>query len=139
MSDPDGIIVDLSIPLVVHFIESSDACISEIPAILNGQMPSNPNSTLGTGNISDRPVAVILGGGFDDAFDMVYNEVERALGPSGSGVPWLRNDTNKPGPGDLGPGYGTVAAQRMKQVLGELRVERQSGLIRTGPTGVYWY
>lgn len=115
---------------------TKEACAAEIPAILRGQSPANPSSTIGTGNIAERPVAVILGGGFTSVFDEVHDAVEAACGPEGSRLVWLKNDTEKPGPGVLGAGYPGSVAERVKGVLGDLAAR---GKIGTGEGDVHWY
>lgn len=120
-------------PPVVRYICTPDACIAEIPSILNGHTPANPSSILGTGNLGDSPVAIILGGGYNEAFDMVYDSIERTFAQSGSGVAWLRSDMSGPGSDTMGNSYGVAVAQRIKGVLTDLRDEGKLG------SGVHWY
>ncbi|MBE3048323.1 hypothetical protein IMZ48_38630 [Candidatus Bathyarchaeota archaeon] len=115
---------------------SPEACIAEIPLILKGESPANPSSTLGTGNVTDRPVAVALGGGHTDVFDETHEAVEKACGPAGSGLVWLKNDTTKPGPFELKAEYGKSVVTRMKDTLAGLKAE---GKLGEGKTGVYMY
>lgn len=122
-------------PPVVHFVLGA-AAITEIPTFLNGQVPSDPSSTLGSGNLSERPVAVALGGGFVDTFDEVHDGVDKALGASGGGLAWLRHDGSKPGPAPGSPGYGESVAQRIKDTLAGLEGE---GKLGGGQAGVYWF
>ena len=113
-----------------------DACISEIPSVLRGQIPASPTSALGSGDVSRRPVAIILGGGYTDVFDTVREGVEAAFGPDGSsGVAWLRFDTDLPMP-PLGPEYATKALQRLRDTLDELVA---GGKLGGGETAVYQY
>ena len=86
--------------------------------------------------MTDRPVAVVLGGAYLNKFDEIHDSVEKAFGSSGSGIAWLRNDSSKPGPGVLGGKYPESVAQRTKERLGELGKEGKLGV---GKTGVYWY
>lgn len=105
------------------YILSREACIAEIPSILNGKPPPDPSSTIGTGNLSDRPVAIVVGGGFTEGFDNLRDAVEDACGPLGSGLIWLKNDAGKPGLGVLGARYPEAVAERVKDVLGGLMEE----------------
>lgn len=121
---------------MVQFILTPEACISEISVILQGQAPSNPSSTLGSGDVSRRLVAIILGGAYADTFDQVHRGVEAAFASSGSSkVSWLPQDGSKPAP-PLGPEYGKAMVQRVKDTLSRLAVE---GKLGAGETGVYWY
>ncbi|KAK0703082.1 hypothetical protein B0T26DRAFT_876229 [Lasiosphaeria miniovina] len=53
---------------VIHFILSPEAGAVEIPAIFRGEQPPPPSGTaLGSKDYSQPPVAVILGGCYDDA------------------------------------------------------------------------
>ena len=115
----------------------TDATIAEIPAILRGQTPSSPSSTLGSGDYSRRPVAVILGGGYTDVFDQVHEGVEAAFSPEGrsSGVAWLRFDPDKPMP-PLGPEYAAQALRRLRDTLAGLV---EGGKLGNGETAVYQY
>lgn len=113
--------------LVIHFVLPREGFVSDISAVLQGQTPSAGSSTLGTGNLAARPVAVILGGGYSENFDQVHDAVEEATG--GSGVAWLRHDGDKPAP-PLGPEYGKAMVARVKEALGKLGA---------GETGVHWY
>lgn len=78
-------------------------------------------------------MAIIIGGGYNADFDMVYDSVERTFPHSGSGVSWLRSDMEGPGPDTMENSYAIAAAQRMKAVLAELRDKGELG------SGVHWY
>ncbi|SPO03275.1 uncharacterized protein DNG_05957 [Cephalotrichum gorgonifer] len=119
---------------VVHFVIGPEAAISEVPVILNGQIPPNPSSTLGSGNLSERPVAFALGGAFAETFDQVHDEVEKEFGASGSGLAWLRHDWSTPAP-PLGPEYADAIVQRIKDRLAQLKADGKLG----GQTDVYLF
>lgn len=119
--------------LVVRYVCTPDACVAEIPTILNGHTPASPSSILGSGNHSDRPVAIIIGGGYSEDFDMVFDSVERTFAHTGSGVAWLRTDMGGPEPDTMENSYAIAAAQRMKVLLTKLRDEGKLG------SGVHWY
>lgn len=130
---PSSLSLLLPIPLVVRYVCTPEACVAEIPTILNGHTPARPSSILGSGNLSDRPTAIIIGGGYSEDFDMVHDSVERTFFHSGSGVAWLRTDMDGPGPDTMENSYSIAAAQRMKSVLTELRDGGKLG------SGVHWY
>ena len=121
---------------VVQFMLTHEACVAEIPAILKGETPANPSSTLGTGNFAQRPLAITLGGGYTATFEETREAVEKACGPSGSGIVWLKNDTTKPGPAELKGEYGKSVAERVKQTLAQLKAD---GKLGTGESVVYLY
>lgn len=85
---------------------------------------------MGSGNLTDRPVAIVLGGGYTDVFDEIRDAVEKACGPGGTGLPWLKNDTTKPGLEELGAQYPQSVVARVKGVLNGLEA---------GSTGVHMY
>jgi hypothetical protein len=122
---------------VVHVILSPQAGVTDIPLLLSSSAPSAPDSsqpeaagaTLGTGNHSQAPAAVVLGAGYDDA--MV--EEMMAACKSSKQVPWLRPDTTKPAP-PLGPAYGKALVERVKVELKRLADE---GKLDSGD--VVWY
>jgi hypothetical protein len=121
---------------VVQFISNTEACVSETPTVLQGQAPSNPSSTLGTGNVSRRPVAVVLGGGYTATFDEIRDGVEAAFPSSGgSGVAWLKHDGTIPAP-PLGPEYSKAILKRTKDVLKGLV---DDGTLVNGKSEVYLY
>jgi hypothetical protein len=105
--------------------------------ILRGEKPATSSGNIGSGNISadNRPVAVILGGGFRETFDQVHDGVEAAFGSSSAGVAWLRHDGTKPAP-PLGPEYGKAMIQRVRERMAELK---QDGKLGNGKSEVYWY
>lgn len=65
-------------------------------------MPAKRESSLGTGNPAQRPVAIATGGAYTATFDELHDAVEAACGPKRSGLLWLKNDTSKPGPSAMG-------------------------------------
>lgn len=69
-----------------------------------------------------------MGGAYDNNFDEIHDAVEEASG--GTGVPWLRNDTAKPGPDVLGEQYPKSVVDRIRSVLDGLEA---------GSKGVHLY
>jgi hypothetical protein len=84
---------------VVHFITSTEQGVAEIPPALQGD---------------NAPIAVILGGGYDDE---AAAAMRKAVEGAGKKIPWLRPDMTKPGPGQVGPNYAQVVGQRAKDAL----------------------
>lgn len=90
----------------------------QIPAILRGETPPSSDSELGSKDYSQKPVAVILGGGYDDAGIKVMMEASAQIHP----IPWLRPDLSIPAP-PLGPEYGKALVNRIKQKLAAMEKE----------------
>lgn len=101
----------------------------QIPAILRGEHPPSSDSELGTRDYSKKPVAVILGGGYDDAGTEVMMKASAGIHP----VPWLRPDLSKPAP-PLGPEYGKALVGRIKELLPQLEKEG-----KMSEEKVFWY
>ncbi len=119
----------LNLP-VLHVILSPSAGTAEIPAILRGEVPATTETeNLGSKAYSKKAVAVIMGGGYDDA---AIAEMRKACQGAGN-VPWLRPDLTKAAP-PLGPGYGEALVERVKALLKELAEKDEMGR-----DGVYFY
>lgn len=113
---------------MIHFVLTPEGGKSQITAIFEGETPS-ADSELGSKDYAKKPVAVILGGGYDDEATRVMMDAAKGLHP----VPWLRPDSSKPAP-PLGPEYGKALVQRLKVVLAGLERER-----KMGEEKVVWY
>lgn len=97
--------------------------------IFQGKALSSSGSELGSKDYSQKPIAVILGGGYDDEGIKAMMEASKNIHP----IPWLRPDLSLPTP-PLGPEYGKVMVARVK--------ERLATLEKTGPMNdenVIWY
>lgn len=101
----------------------------QIPFILKGEAPPSADSDLGTKDYSQKPVAIILGAGYDDDGVKVMMEASKGIHP----IPWLRPDTSKPAP-PLGPEYGKAMVQRVKELMIEL--EKGGNM---NDEKVFWY
>ncbi|KAK3905943.1 hypothetical protein C8A05DRAFT_30181 [Staphylotrichum tortipilum] len=101
---------------VIHFIMTPEAGATQIPAIFKGEREVETNSALGSHDYSKKPVAVILGGGYDDVGTEVMMKASAGLHP----IPWLRPDLTKPGLPFGTPEYGKALAQRIKALLAQL-------------------
>lgn len=122
--------------VVVQFITGPEAAISEIPTLLQGQLPVSPTSTLGTGNVSVRPKAIVLGGAFVETFEDVKREVEKQMVEiGGSKIAWCMHDASKPHP-PIGPEYGKAVLERCRELLGRLR---DGGKLDEPKTETYTY
>jgi hypothetical protein len=88
---------------------------------------------------SRRPVAVVLGGGFNDTFEQVHDAVEAEFtqaGAASAGVAWLRQDATKQA-GPVGtPEHGQALVQRVRDGLAGLQSE---GKLGGGESRVAWY
>lgn len=100
----------------------------QIPAIFRGETPS-AESELGSKDYSQKPVAVILGAGYDDVGAQVMFNASKGIHP----VPWLRPDTSKPAP-PLGPEYGKALVKRIKELLDEMEKDGKMNEER-----IVWY
>lgn len=103
---------------VVHFIMSPSSGAAQIPRLLKGEKSVPADSDLGSKDYSRTPIAVLLGGAFDDAVTAQMMKATAAV-EGAKRVPWLRPDMTKPHP-PLGPEYGPAMALRIKERLGQL-------------------
>lgn len=101
----------------------------QIPAIFRGEAPLSSDSELGTKDYSQKPIAVLLGAGYDDEGTKVMMEASKGI----HAIPWLRPDMTKPAP-PLGPEYGKALVQRIKELVAEL--EREG---KMNEEKVFWY
>ncbi|KAI0097472.1 hypothetical protein GGR51DRAFT_566543 [Nemania sp. FL0031] len=114
---------------VIHFVMSPEAGAIQIPAILKGEKSPPSDSELGSKNYSQTPVAVILGGGYEDAGIEVMRKASKDIKP----IPWLRPDKTKPAP-PLGPEYGKAMVARVKDLLAQLKRDG-----KMDKEEVFWY
>lgn len=100
--------------IVIHVILSAETGAAEIPSLLDGQtLPASEN--VGSQNYSKKPVAVVTGGGYDDAkFKLMKDACDGK-----SSVSWLRPDMEYPMP-PLGLQYGAIMVERVKKGIREL-------------------
>jgi hypothetical protein len=119
--------------IVIHFILTPEAGASQIPSILAGeQTPPPSDSALGSKDYSRPPIAIVMGGGYDDAGMELMRNASKG-NTNSRPVPWLRADLTKPAP-PLGPEYGKAMVARVKEVLARLESEG-----KLGEDEVYWY
>lgn len=117
--------------IVVHFVMSPIAGCAEIPVLLSGE-PAPSDSALGTRNYVTTPVAVILGGGYNDADTQHMMEaVEQKT--TAKQVPWFRPDLSIPTP-PLGPEYGRAMVIRLKKAIADIQHRKELGEMK-----VHWY
>ncbi|KAF2867544.1 hypothetical protein BDV95DRAFT_582356 [Massariosphaeria phaeospora] len=115
---------------VIHFVLTPEGGKAQIPTILSGQKDVTTDSTLGTKNYEQTPVAILIGAGYDD---QALDEM-RAAAKDAKAVPWLRPDVTKPAP-PLGPEYGKALVARIKETIKDL--SEQGKLENNGD--VVWY
>jgi hypothetical protein len=111
--------------LVIHFITTNEAALSDIPRLLKGEKPQSPDdSGVGTQNYSQVPRAVIFGRGY--SLTEVEQFREASEGCNTNSVAWITGDPDrKPGPNEPrpGPGYAQFAADQVKEKLTAWREE----------------
>lgn len=100
--------------------------------MLSGKPPANPSSSLGTGNWSAPPRALLLGGAYQaediEKLRKLVNETEGA-----AKIPWLRADIGQGAPVSMKPTeaqakeYGMKVSKRMKDKLNALDAEGKLG------------
>ncbi|KAF2114854.1 hypothetical protein BDV96DRAFT_600024 [Lophiotrema nucula] len=109
---------------VIHVITSPEQGASEIPLVLSGKQPPDSSENPGSQDYSRPAVAVVTGGGYDDATFSNMKDACKAF----PNVPWLRPDMSKMK--DMPPGtdpkaYAKASAARVKEMLDELGVGRK--------------
>ncbi|KAL9618236.1 MAG: hypothetical protein Q9160_007006 [Pyrenula sp. 1 TL-2023] len=92
---------------------------AQIPRLLKGEKSVPTDSDIGSKDYSQTPIAVLLGGAFDDAGTAQMMKATAAV-EGAKRVPWLRPDMTKPHP-PLGPEYGPAMGLRIKERLEQLR------------------
>ncbi|KAL9113247.1 MAG: hypothetical protein Q9227_002582 [Pyrenula ochraceoflavens] len=115
-----GVIKDLEPEYeVIHFVLNASAGAKQIPLLLKDQQNDVPSdSSLGSKNYAKVPVAVLLGGGYED--DQIKEMMDATNAVEGAKkVPWLRPDLTKPTP-PLGPEYGKALVRRIKETLRDI-------------------
>ncbi len=102
---------------------------TQIPSILRSEQSPPSDSVLGSKDYSKLPIAIILGGGYDDAGIDLMMKASAGIKP----IPWLRPDLTKPAP-PLGPEYGKALVARIKELLAYLDKEG-----KMNEEKVHWY
>jgi hypothetical protein len=101
--------------------------------LLSSKTPPNASSNIGSQNYSERPVAIGVGGGFDDE---MFAQMKDAC--QGESVVWLRTDITRGAemPGfDNKEAYGKAVGARVKKCLDEFCVGKEGGKT----DGVYFF
>ncbi|KAI1428590.1 hypothetical protein F5Y12DRAFT_710890 [Xylaria sp. FL1777] len=114
---------------VCHFILTPEGGSLQIPAILKGDSSPPSDSALGSKDYSKAPIAVILGGGYDDAGIDMMMKASAGIKP----IVWLRPDLTKPAP-PLGPEYGKALVVRIKELLAQLSKDD-----KLNEEKIHWY
>ncbi|KAJ6457361.1 hypothetical protein C8R45DRAFT_1033485 [Mycena sanguinolenta] len=104
----------------IHFTLAASS-VTEIPLLLKGEVPDPRSSSLGSGDWSTFPKAIVFGGAYEDAMiDAVRKAVAETSGTKR--IPWLRVDSNRPHP-PIGPEYAAAIVARTKAMLAKLESE----------------
>ncbi|KAL4897142.1 hypothetical protein BDV59DRAFT_85221 [Aspergillus ambiguus] len=107
---------------VIHFIQSVDAAIAELPHLLAGRDPqaASPND-VGTHDYSQPARAVIFGRGYQ------RSEVEeirrRCAGSASQPIAWVIGDPANAPTGLPPPGYAQKTGQTIKDTLDRWRAD----------------
>ncbi|KAH8724803.1 hypothetical protein GQ44DRAFT_708286 [Phaeosphaeriaceae sp. PMI808] len=112
---------------VIHIILSVEQGVKDLPLLLSNpiQIPADTEGNHGSRDYSARPLAVTVGGGYDDA---MFQEMRDACKDVEQGIFWLRVDVaNIAGMPNLGDAdaYGAEVANRIKKKLNELCVGQE--------------
>lgn len=117
--------------LVICFLPESTVD-RDLPLVLKGEVPAEGKSGVGSGNWSEPPKALILGGSYsNEAVERLRKLIDET--PGVSRIPWLHLDPAKvtlP----IGPGYGLEVAARTKETLKKLETE---GKLNGNDGGLY--
>ncbi|KAM5361426.1 hypothetical protein ACJZ2D_013116 [Fusarium nematophilum] len=107
---------------VIHFVLPGESGPAIIPAILAGHPPpSHPErSSIGSGNYSEVPRAILFGGAYDDVTVAHFRDVAKVF-PGARSVPWVRQDKTRDAPPVTSPEYPKVIVQRSKDALLQLQ------------------
>jgi hypothetical protein len=101
--------------------------------LLASKTPPNASSNIGSQKYGERPVAVAVGGGFNDE---MFAQMKDAC--EGERAVWVRLDMTRaaemPDFNDK-EAYGKVTGARVKKCLDELRVGKEGGKT----DGVYYF
>ena len=109
--------------------------IDELPSLLAGKATdtSSLHTQIGSNDFSRRPVAIVIGGGYDDeSYDKLLDACGKACGGSRKeiGTVFLRADNNLTdrlvaegkGPAKKTPEYSAAITKRLKDKLAELGI-----------------
>ncbi|EWY81422.1 hypothetical protein FOYG_15669 [Fusarium oxysporum NRRL 32931] len=122
---------------VVQFILPGDSGRVIIPALLAGKSPpSHPDSSaIGSGNYSNAPRAVVLGGAFEESDIATLRDAVKTVNGA-RGVAWLRQDTTQPAPPVTSPEYPKLMTRRTKEAVIKLN---KDGKLDGTYDGLEWY
>lgn len=130
---------------MIAFVLSPVTGSGLIPELLSGSTepvlpPNAPQSSLGTANYSQRPVAILTGGGYsDEAVKEMMDAVMKASQTKENtlvDVPWLRPEKRYLTGGPPGPEAGPKIAERMKEAI---RILEEESRLQSKPGQVVWY
>ncbi|KAF4457674.1 hypothetical protein F53441_434 [Fusarium austroafricanum] len=103
---------------VVHFVLPGDSGKVIIPALLTGESPPShlDSSAIGSGNYTQVPRAVVLGGAFEESDIATLRDAVKTVGGA-RGVAWVRQDTTQPAPPVTSPEYPKLMTKRTKDAV----------------------
>ncbi|KAM0497338.1 hypothetical protein ACHAP8_006829 [Fusarium lateritium] len=103
---------------VVHFILPGESGKLIIPELLRGNPPpSHPDtSKIGSGNYTQIPEAVVLGGAFEETDIEAFRDAVKAVDGT-RGVAWVRQDSTQPAPPVTSPEYPKLMTKRTKESI----------------------
>lgn len=120
------------ISTVIHIILSPEAGATDIPLLLSGKTPPETSNNHGSQNYARTPVAIVVGGGFDDD---AFNQMKEAC-KDVKGTVWVRAEKVEGAPPlSDAKGFGEMVAGRVKEKLGELKVGQDGGTTE----GIFWF
>lgn len=102
--------------VAIHFVNSYEEAIADLPDLLAGQGPKSPSSNhIGTHDYSRPPHGVVFGRAFDPEHVKELNRLYRGkgIGP----VAWIAGDPSVVPPANPGPGYPEKAAENVKRAF----------------------
>ncbi|KAF4970339.1 hypothetical protein FSARC_2595 [Fusarium sarcochroum] len=122
---------------VIHFIMPGESGKLIIPELLAGKTLSEhpERSAIGSGNYTQAPRAIVLGGAFDETDIAVSKDAAKAV--SGArGIPWVRQDTTQPAPPVTSPEYPKLMTKRTKEAV--LKLDKD-GKLNGDYNELEWY
>ncbi|KAF2128402.1 hypothetical protein P153DRAFT_367553 [Dothidotthia symphoricarpi CBS 119687] len=119
---------------VIHIILTPEAGAKDIPLLLSGKTPPETSSNHGSQNYTQPPIAVAVGGGFDND---TFNQMKDACKDIKETV-WVRSQLNVEGgmpPLSDTEAFGARIGERIKAKFGELGVGTEEGT----KEGLFWF
>jgi hypothetical protein len=108
----------------MHIITTLPQALADLPLLLSTPSitPHDSSSNLGSQNYGPRPLAIAVGGGFND---QAFNEMREVCKDVSQGTVWVRPDISKPlNMPDISDtdAFGKEVGRRVKVKLNEVGV-----------------